>query len=643
MTNMMLSPTEILSTDGPLAEQIDNFKVRPQQQALAEAIDSAIRNHESLICEAGTGTGKTFAYLIPALLAGIKVIVSTATKHLQDQLFQRDLPLIRKVLNVPIHISLLKGRANYLCLHRLRLAEADGGYLTQAGGAQLTEIRRWSQQTHSGDLSELTGIAEAAPVRFVVTSTAENCLGQECDDYEKCFVFQARRHASQADLVVVNHHLFLADMALRDQGYGELLPQADLVIFDEAHKLPDLASEFFSQTLTSRQMLEFIRDCKLAYFDEAADLPQFLEILDQVEKSVRDLRLAFGKGPLRSAWCEMKQRGEVTTALETLLQKAHTLHHALESFAGRGKGLDSCFKRLNNLLNMLDCFAESGSDDAIQWLETRGNGFLLHQTPLDISETFQTHIAAYDCHNIYTSATLAVNNNFCHFSGRLGLEDVRAQAWASPFDFKRQALLYFPEGLIDPRQEGYTERVVEKAIPVLQLTRGRAFFLFTSHRALQIAAKFIMAGIDYPVLVQGDAPRTELLETFRHTRHAVLLGTGSFWEGVDVKGQALSCVIIDKLPFTAPDDPVLQARMKKMEEQGGRPFIDYQLPEAVISLKQGIGRLIRDTQDYGVLMICDPRLVTKSYGRVFLNSFPEMQQTHRLSDVETFFRQHETR
>jgi ATP-dependent DNA helicase DinG len=637
----MQTPEQILAEDGPLAELIPDFSSRPQQIELAETIEQAFTNQESLICEAGTGTGKTFAYLVPALLSGAKVIISTGTKHLQDQLYLRDLPLVHKSLGLPVHVALLKGRANYLCLHHLKLSESENRYLDKKSVAQLMDIRQWAEHTDHGDLAELSHIPEDASVRSIVTSTTENCLGQECDYYEECHLFRARRHANSADLVVVNHHLFFADLALRDQGYGELLPTADMVVFDEAHQLPDLASLFFSQTLSSRQILELLHDSKAAYFEEAADLPEFLEILDKVDKSVRDLRLEFGRSEQRIGWHELKDKQEVKTAFADLMERNHDLHSALDAFAGRGKLLDNCYKRVADILNMLDSYAESDTVEFIQWLETRGGGFLLHQTPLDIAETFQSRMREYDCQSVYTSATLTVNNNFKHFASQLGLVEIKALSWESPFNFKKQALLYLPQALPDPREQGYTEEVVERALPVLALTQGHAFILFTSHRALKIAAELIKEKIDYPVLVQGDAPRTELLDTFRQTRHAVLLGTSSFWEGVDVKGQALSCVIIDKLPFSAPSDPVLKARMRMMEEQGRNPFMEYQLPEAVLVLKQGIGRLIRDKNDYGVLMICDPRLKTKSYGKIFLNSLPAMNQTHDLSDVEEFFNEFE--
>ena len=637
----MQTPADILGSRGILSELVHDYSVRPQQVEMAEAIREAIDQGESLICEAGTGTGKTFAYLVPALQSGYKVVISTGTRHLQDQLFTRDLPLVRKAVGRPLNVALLKGRANYLCLHRLGQAEFDSRRLDRQARGFLADIRAWSQQTGSGDLAELSHIPEDASVRPACVSTVDNCLGQECDFYDDCFVFRARRRAVEADLAVVNHHLFLADMVLKEAGYGELLPSAEVVIFDEAHQMPELASQFFSETLSSRQLLELVSDSRTAYFEEAADLPEFPGMLDHCEKAIRDLRLSFSGEDKRVAWAGLKETADVSAALSTLLDKMDAVYQVLEDFAGRGKSLDNCHKRTGTALAYLDQFNDREEDEYIRWLELRGNGFFLHRTPLDIADVFRTRISEYDCLSIFTSATLSVNRRFDHFSAQLGLEEVKSVSWDSPFDFKTQSLLYLPRGLPDPGTPGFTGSVVEKSIPLLRLTRGRAFFLFTSHRALRQAAELVGEALDYPILVQGDAPRTELLETFRTTPNAVLLGTSSFWEGVDVRGQALSCVIIDKLPFAAPDDPVLRARLKQMEELGRNPFMEYQVPEAVLALKQGIGRLLRDKNDYGVLMIGDPRLRTRPYGRIFLNSLPEMTFTEELSDIEDFFLQHE--
>ncbi len=440
---------------------------------------------------------------------------------------------------------------------------------------------------------------------------------------------------------MVNHHLLLADMALREKGYGEILPNADVVIFDEAHQLPDLATQFFGQSISSNQLYELVRDTRQAYYAEAADMQELLDNLDRLETATRQLRLAFNQYDNRAAWFEVKQVEEVKSALTNLFDRIMAVHQILDGFADRGKDLNLCFKRCDAFIDMLNMFIDDPGADFVQWLEIRGRGFLLHQTPLNVSDIFQLRMADYNCLCIYTSATLAIKENFNHYMKQMGLSDLRHHSWSSPFDFQKQAMLYLPPGLPDPRSQGYTELVVEAALPVLELTRGHAFFLFTSHRALRIAAEIIGNKISYPVFIQGDAPRTELLDAFRETPHSILLGTSSFWEGVDVKGQALSCVIIDKLPFATPDDPVLKARLKRIEEQGGNAFMEYQLPEAVISLKQGIGRLIRDTRDYGVLMICDPRLTGKSYGKVFLKSMPDMRMYNKIEEVERFFQYHE--
>jgi ATP-dependent DNA helicase DinG len=632
-----------LAANGPLAERVDGYAARPQQLEMAEAIAGAIERGESLICEAGTGTGKTLAYLIPALLAGQKVIISTGTRNLQDQLFDRDLPLVLEALGTTQATALLKGRANYLCLQRMQLAEEQGAGLDRASLALLTGIRGWGNQTVDGDLAGFPELPEESRLRGLVTSTAENCLGQSCAHFDRCFVFQARKRAQEADVTVVNHHLFLSDLGLRGRGYGELLPDFGVAIFDEAHQLPELASQFFTRTVTSHQWFEFLQDTRAAYLKEAADLPEFINRLDAVETGLRALRLTFGNEDGTRAWRDVRDQEPVQSALAALLATADLVRDVLENFAARGKLLDNCCHRVTELLQMTSAFRDRADPAAVQWLELRGRGFFLHQTPLEVASLFREGLNP-DVHPcVFTSATLSVNGDFSHFAARLGLQEVPARSWPSPFDFRHQSMLYIPPGLPDPRAEGYTEGVVEAAVPLLQITRGRAFLLFTSYRALHLAAPLVRAALSYPVLVQGDAPRTELLERFRTTANAVLLGTSSFWEGVDVRGQSLSCVIIDKLPFAAPDDPVLQARLRKLEEEGGNPFMDYQVPEAVISLRQGIGRLIRDEQDYGVLMICDPRLLSKPYGKVFLRSLPDMERVRALEPVEQFLAAHELR
>lgn len=637
-----MTPRQVLAADGPLAQWVDGYAARPQQVEMADAIATAFEKGESLICEAGTGTGKTLAYLVPALLARRKVVISTGTRNLQDQLYDRDLPLVCRALGLTTSTALLKGRANYLCLLRMQYAEEQGAGLDRGSLALLADIRQWSNQTRDGDLAGFPDLPEESRLRALVTSTTENCLGQACTHFDRCFVFQARKRAQEADVTVVNHHLFLSDLGLRGSGYGELLPDFDAAIFDEAHQLPELASQFFTRTVSSHQWFELVQDARAAYLKEAADLPAFSSLLDALDTALRALRLAFGTVDGSRAWRELRDQAPVQSALTALLDGAECVRALLEEFAGRGKLLDNCFRRAAELLQATGNFLDGADAASVQWLETRGRGFLLHQTPLDVAGLFWQGLDPEIHPCIFTSATLSVGGDFAHFAGRLGLQDLAAHTWPSPFNFRRQSILCIPEGLPDPRAAGYTEKVVEVALPLMEMTRGRAFLLFTSYRALNIAAPLVRSSVPWPVLVQGEAPRSELLERFRTRPNAVLLGTSSFWEGVDVRGQALTCVIIDKLPFAAPDDPVLQARMKKLEEEGMNPFMDYQLPEAVISLRQGIGRLIRDERDYGVLMICDPRLLSRPYGRVFLRSLPAMDCVRSLEPVRAFLAAHES-
>lgn len=633
----MQSLAYLLSGEGPLARHVAGFAPRPQQQAMAEAVAQALEERALLITEAGTGTGKTYAYLVPALLAGKKVIISTGTRNLQDQLFHRDLPVVRAALGVPLGVALLKGRANYLCHYRLEASLAEGRFRSRAQADELQRIHAWAGRTRSGDIAELSDISEDSPIWPHVTSTADNCLGQECPRLSQCHVMKARRAALEADMVVINHHLLFADMALREDGFGELLPGADAFILDEAHQLPEVAANFFGLSLSSRQLLELARDTALEQMREAADMAGLRETAQRLEHAVQECRLALGREARRAAWKEVAGDTAVVRAMNALDQTLEALQSALKPAAPRGKGLDNCWQRSRALLERLRLLMEPGADDAIHWFETYTQAFTLNLTPLDVAETFHSHLDAQPRAWIFTSATLAVGDSFEHFAAQLGLHDARTQRLDSPFDFARNALLYIPGAMPDPNEASYTAAVVDAALPVLKASRGRAFLLFTSHRALKQAARRLEGRLTYPLLVQGSAPRNELLERFRAHGNAVLLGTSSFWEGVDVRGEALSCVIIDKLPFAAPGDPLLQARLDALARRGGNPFMDYQLPSAVLALKQGAGRLIRDVNDRGVLVLCDPRLFSKPYGRVFLDSLPPMPRTRRLEDVQAFF------
>jgi len=627
---------DILGPEGLLSRFLPGYRHRPQQQAMAEAVAALLAGGETLICEAGTGTGKTFAYLVPALLSGRKVLVSTGTRNLQDQLFHRDLPLVREVLSVPARIAMLKGRGNYLCRYRLDMALQDHRHRFAELRQQLLRVRDWATVTRSGDVAELD-LPEDAPVWPAVTSSSDNCLGQGCPDWGHCHLLGARRRAQAADLVVINHHLLCADLSLRDEGFGEILPGADCFIVDEAHQLPEVAGSFFGAAVSGRQLLDLTRDLEIEYKREAGDVPELLERVHDLRRGVLDLRLSFGDEARRGPWSEIAADATVTRVLDAVRIRLDDLHAALDALQGRGKGLDSCLARSAELAERLTLLADGGESEDIRWYEIQGKGFRLHQTPLQVADIFQSYRVRHPAAWVFTSATLAVGGCFDHFACQLGILDARTERWESPFDYGHQALWFVPKGMPDPATHPYVVAVAELAARILEYSRGRAFLLFTSHRALREAAQWLESRIPYPLLVQGSAPRAELLERFRRLGNAVLLGTASFWEGVDVRGEALSCVVIDKLPFASPGDPVLAARIDALRRQGGSPFRDLQLPQAVISLKQGAGRLIRDAGDRGVLVVCDPRLLSRSYGHAFLDSLPPMARSRDLRDVQRFF------
>ena len=591
-----------------------------------------------LVAEAGTGTGKTVAYLVPALLAGGKVIVSTGTKTLQDQLFDRDLPAVREALASGATAALLKGRSNYVCLYRLGRASVEARLASREEAGQLQRIERFARVSTTGDRSDLAEVPEDAPVWAHATSTRENCLGQECPDYKDCFVMRARRNALAADVVVVNHHLFFADVVLRDEGVAELLPACNTLIFDEAHQLPETARAFFGERVSTSQLVEIARDSRLELRSAGGASPELDVLASRLEKSARDLRLALGETNSRLAWAQALRLPGFADAVATVLKALRDFGDPLASQAERSEGLASCSRRVAEAHALLAKLSADEGHEEVRWVESLSHAALLHLTPLSSAELFQRQMADHPRAWIFTSATLAVGEDFNHFKRELGFPDALSRRWTSPFDFASQALLYVPKGLPgDPNDPGFTEAVVEATLPVLHASGGRAFLLFTTLRALRRAHDALRGRVDFPLLVQGTGSRSELLARFRSLGNAVLLGSQSFWEGVDVRGEALSLVVIDKLPFAPPDDPVLAARIEGMRAKGGNPFNDLQLPQAVLQLKQGAGRLIRDETDRGVLMLCDPRLLSKPYGKRILRSLPPMKRTRELAEVEDFF------
>ena len=635
---MKRDAADLLGPDGPLARQLPGFAPRRPQQQMAHAVEATLAAGGALIVEAGTGTGKTFAYLIPALQSGARIIISTGTRHLQDQLFHQDVPVVRRALNSPATVALLKGRGNYLCHYRLAAAERDGLLGSREQVVELRHIRAWADCTRSGDIAEIATVPETSPLWPRVTSTTDNCLGQRCPHLDDCFFAKARTAAQTADLLVINHHLLFADMAMKETGFAELLPGVDAFILDEAHQLPEIAGQFFGQTVSGWQLLELIRDTVVEQARDAADFPELRQRAEALEPAVLTFRQTLGVAERRALWREVAEQPAVLDALGGLLLALDSLCEALKEAAKRGKGLESCYRRGADLRQRLLLLAGLAcGPDQVRWFETRGRSFTLTQTPLDIAPLFRGRMTAQPGAWIFTSATLAVGENFAHFATRLGVQDYTGLRLDSPFDFASNTLLYHPPHLPDPGSPAYTTALLDAVLPVLAASQGRAFLLFTSHRALREAAQWLMGRLDYPLLIQGDVPKAALLQQFRALGNAVLLGTASFWEGVDVRGEALSCVIIDRLPFAPPTDPVVQTRIEALRQRGEQPFPAYQLPQAVIILKQGVGRLIRDAKDRGVLVLGDPRLLSKSYGRVFLDSLPPMPQTRDLARVQAFF------
>jgi ATP-dependent DNA helicase DinG len=615
---------DVFGSGGPLARVLPGYAYRPEQASMAAAVGRALALAEPLIVEAGTGTGKTFAYLVPALLSGRSVILSTGTRTLQDQLFHRDVPLLAKALGLPVKVALLKGRANYLCRHRLELTQQQGSLLGAEHGTlrPLEKIARWAATTKHGDLSELTDLPEQSAVWPMVTSTRENCLGQECPQSSRCHVFEARRSAQAAQIVVVNHHLLLADLALKDEGFGDLLPGAEAVILDEAHQVPDIAAQFFGQNWSVRQAQILLRDVAAELNLAAVRSPAITGELKLVEARIDDLSASLPAGAGRTEW------GHLPAAFMDVLPELATalcdLAKELEALSA-GVGAANCGRRAGLLGASLDALCAVTEESGLRWVEAASGGLSLKFTPFEIADRLRGYVEARPCAWVFTSATLAIGADFRHFADRIGLPQARTLNIDSPFDYPTQARIYLPRNMPEPTHPDFAGHFIAACAPLLEASGGRAFLLYTSYRGLAegvAALKRRFPQPPFPVLVQGEAPREVLLNRFRQLGNAVLLATGSFWEGVDVKGDALSIVAIDKLPFAAPDDPLLRARLEGIRRRGGNPFFEYQLPQAVLSLKQGVGRLIRDFDDFGVIVLGDPRLKTKGYGKTFLKALP---------------------
>jgi ATP-dependent DNA helicase DinG len=628
---------EVFGPRGPLARTLPGFIPRRSQLAMAGRVALALGNRAPLVVEAGTGTGKTFAYLVPALLSGKRVLISTGTRTLQDQLFNKDLPLVAGAIGVPARVALLKGRSNYLCHYRFRQLSGQRS-LAGTRDRTLARVERWAASTRSGDLAEVPDLGDSHPLWPQITSTRDNCLGAKCTEVARCHVFEARRRAVEADVVIVNHHLLLADLALKEDGFGDLLGTADAVILDEAHQIPDLATQFFGTRLGSRQVELLVRDARLELAGVTASASALTVELGDVEKALAALAEVL-RGTQRPDW--LAADTPFADAAESLSRALRALGNALGE-QGSAAGLTQCAARAADLASRLDTVIHAEEHEGARSVELTQRGFTLSLLPFDVAARFSQLTGSTRAAWVFTSATLSVGEDFAHFTSRLGLGEAETLAIPSPFDFESQALLYLPPKLPDPSAPAHTTAVVDLAVPLIEASAGGAFVLFTSHRALQRAAELLRARwtelADFPLLVQGEAPREQLLRRFRESGNAVLLGTASFWEGVDVKGDALRLVIIEKLPFASPDDALTRARIEHLKSTGGNAFREYQLPEAALALKQGVGRLIRSETDRGVVVICDPRIVDKPYGRVFRASLPPMPVTRVAADAEKFLR-----
>jgi len=650
---------EVFADDGALARTIDGYEPRDGQRRMAEAVAAALEAGGTLLAEAGTGTGKTLAYLVPAILSGRRVLVSTGTKNLQEQIFFKDLPLLQQALGVRFTATLMKGRSNYLCLHRWELyrdaVEADataGGRLIDAGDRVLLPIvDAWLARTETGDRAELRELPEDVGLWKAIAADAETCLGSTCTFYDDCFVTRMRRRAVDSDVVIVNHHLLCADASVRQSAYGEVIPTCATLVVDEAHQLEDVATQYFGCSCSAYRVDDLVRDAERVVSAPREGTPYDLQrALARVSERSRiffsGLTLA---GALQSTTGAEARVRYTADALAEHYEDGAALCGALEGLEAAlalvkppdepalAEALAALHRRARELARDLRFLLRASDPDFVYYVETRGRALFLRAAPIDVSRIVRDALFDRMRTTVLTSATLAVDGSFAYVKGRLGIRDAQELRVQSEFDYAAQALLYLPRRVPSPRSPSFAEAAAREVIEIVRRSRGRAFVLFTSYGVLRSVQPLVEMALPYPIFVQGTAPRTELIERFRTTPHAVLLATSSFWQGVDVVGEALSCVIIDKLPFASPADPVTAARIDAINARGGDAFADYQVPLAILALQQGLGRLIRHRTDRGVLAVLDPRLRTMGYGRRFLASLPPAPVTHELAAVERFF------
>jgi len=629
----------IFERNGLLHSSLPEFTPRRSQREMAESVFDSIRSCGNLVCESGTGTGKTYAYLVPAILSEKATVISTATRALQEQIYFRDLPNLLKVLNGEVKTCMLKGRANYLCRYRLKQAQQQTDLVGASIRHALSAINEWATTTQTGDISEMDDVSENSPVWRAVTSTSENCLGGHCPEFSKCHVNTVRQRAAESDLVVVNHHVYFSDLSVKEGGFGGILPEHDVVIFDEAHSLPEIASSFFGFSFSSLQVEHLIEDIQNAELEENSSV-DFTSRFLQVEQAVNDLLLLANKnyqGPQVYSEVKNRQWEETTTKLKLVFGD---LVEALGVAAVAGTGLTRCRDRATWMSDSLWTWCDDSDQNSARWFVARKNGFSLNSTPLDVGKLLQEHMNTADKSRVFTSATLSVDRDFVPFMKKVGLSETETDTgfWESPYDYTTNSRLLIDENLPEPSDPRFPEAVKQLIIEIGTASRGRAFCLFTSFAMLNRVHDLVQAEVDWPLYRQGDMSKQFLIDRFIENEHAILFGTSTFWQGVDIKGDALSCVIIDKLPFGSPGDPVMKSRIRYCSEHGDNAFMQIQIPEAVVTLKQGAGRLIRSESDRGVLVICDSRILKKSYGKIFLNSLPKMPLVGDIREVKAFFK-----
>ena len=631
-----LDVDKVLGKDGIIGAQIDDFEARESQLGMARLIAEAISLNESRVIEASTGIGKSFAYLVPAFLSDARVVISTGTRNLQDQLFHKDIPLIRKTIVSAKKIALLKGRSNYCCPQRIKKYRAEDRFKSRQMASIFSSLATWAETSDSGDINEFSEIPENDSLWYYATSNADNCLGGECPEIDRCFVLKARKVAMDADILVINHHLFFSDLAIREEGFGEILPDADVLIFDEAHQLPDIASHFYGQQITSRQLEMLCRDVIDAEVAEATESNSLKRCCDELSKTAADFQLALRNFPQKAEWERIQNAPAVKKTIEELKQSIARLESEIEPMVSRGKELGMCHRRVQAITGAVNSFLVA-EDNQVSWYELNERSFRLAISPLDVSGPFRQQLELASFSSVFfTSATLSSQQKFDYYCQRLGLHGIDCASFDSPFDYQQQALLYVPD-LPEPSDERYALLFGELCRQLINITQGHCFILFTSYRMLTWCAEFLRSQIDYPLLVQGEMQRSELLQQFVESKNPILLGTNSFWEGVDVKGDQLRCVIIDKLPFKSPGDPVYRKRLQQVNAEGGNAFFQIQVPETTLSLRQGVGRLIRDINDRGIVVLCDNRLNSKSYGRGMIESLPPMRKVTDLDQIKQFF------